>query len=324
MYLIGNELRHRFVEDADDFLSEDYLISQLHLQTAQDSASILSLQAQMYGLYPASDQNDLTEWQQGNAVPPIEGADFSKWQEELGAHALPHGINTFPIQMFGKDHDWLLAMNEKNCARWESEWNSVWAGKEEWYDGAFAKKFPEAMDHINTAGGNVHDFCNYMEWAHLNGVELSIERDTALNIHQFCNNYTHTRVTMKQGLDDKDSHIMSSMLINDLKNQLTVIKNASSSNTLPVPQVYKAYTALTRDHLSVFVNALFNKKAAQTEFAGLPVASTMFIEVMADSTVRGFVNDRPVPFNFDCESTVDGMLECLDKMTTFSDVESAC
>mmetsp|Transcript_39260 Transcript_39260/g.53351 ORF Transcript_39260/g.53351 Transcript_39260/m.53351 type:complete len:290 (-) Transcript_39260:13-882(-) len=218
MYLIGNELRHRFVEDADDFLSEDYLISQLHLQTAQDSASILSLQAQMYGLYPASEQNDLTEWQQGNAVPPIEGADFSKWQEELGAHALPHGINTFPIQMFGKDHDWLLSMNEKNCARWESEWGSLWAGKEKWYDAEFAKKFPEAMDHINAADGNVHDFCNYMEWAHLNGVELSIDQETAFDMRHFCQSYTHTRVTMKQGVDDKDSHIMSSMFLNDLKN----------------------------------------------------------------------------------------------------------
>lgn len=93
---------------------------------------------------------------------------------------------------------------------------------------------------------------------------------------------------------------------------------------MPVPQVYKAYTTLTRDHLSVFVNALFDKKAAQNEFTNLPAASTMFIEVMADNTVRGFVNDRPVPFNFDCEWTVDGMLDCLDKVTTYSDVESAC
>jgi len=42
--------------------------------------NILSLQAQMMGLYPWTHANDLTEWQQGNAVPPIEGADFSKWQ----------------------------------------------------------------------------------------------------------------------------------------------------------------------------------------------------------------------------------------------------
>ena len=52
----------------------------------------------MMGLYPSTHANDLTEWQQSNAVPPIEGADFSEWQKELGAYALPHGLQTFPIQ----------------------------------------------------------------------------------------------------------------------------------------------------------------------------------------------------------------------------------
>lgn len=51
----------------------------------------------MMGLYPSTHANDLTEWQQGNAVPPIEGADFSKWQQELGAYALPYGLQTYPI-----------------------------------------------------------------------------------------------------------------------------------------------------------------------------------------------------------------------------------
>jgi len=46
----------------------------------------------MMGLYPANNQNDLTEWQQGNAVPPIKDADFSQWQAELGAKALPYGL----------------------------------------------------------------------------------------------------------------------------------------------------------------------------------------------------------------------------------------
>ena len=73
-------------------LKEDYIISQLYLQAPFVAKNILSLQAQMMGLYPATDANDLNEWQQKNAVPPIYGADFSKWQQELGAHALPHGL----------------------------------------------------------------------------------------------------------------------------------------------------------------------------------------------------------------------------------------
>ena len=69
-----------------------------YLQTPFIGTSIQSLQAMMMGVYPESDANDLTDWQQGNAVPPIDGADFSAWQQELGAKALPFGLNTFPIQ----------------------------------------------------------------------------------------------------------------------------------------------------------------------------------------------------------------------------------
>lgn len=76
----------------------------------------------MMGLYPSSDMNDLTEWQQGNAVPPITGADFSQWQEELGAHALPYGLNTFPINQYGRAVDYTLATSKYNCAKFESLW----------------------------------------------------------------------------------------------------------------------------------------------------------------------------------------------------------
>ena len=96
-FLIGSELRTRYVDEAK-LLSDEYIISQLYLQTPFVSKNILSLQAQMLGLYPSTHANDLTEWQQKNAVPPIEGADFSEWQKELGASALPYGLQTFPIQ----------------------------------------------------------------------------------------------------------------------------------------------------------------------------------------------------------------------------------
>lgn len=75
----------------------------------------------MMGLYPSSDLNSLTEWQQGNAVPPIEGADFSKWQEELGSQALPHGLNTFPIEQVGLEADYMLSLNERNCQRYAKD-----------------------------------------------------------------------------------------------------------------------------------------------------------------------------------------------------------
>ena len=76
------------------------------------------MQAQMMGLFPASNANNLTEWQQGNAVPPIKGASFTEWQKELGAAALPYGLNTFPIQQIGPEADTMLSMNSGNCARY--------------------------------------------------------------------------------------------------------------------------------------------------------------------------------------------------------------
>jgi hypothetical protein len=96
-YLIGSELRTRYVDEAL-FMTDLYTINASFMQTPFTDFNIQSCQAQMMGFYPASNLNTLTEWQQSNAVPPIKGADFSKWQEELGSSALPFGFNTFPIQ----------------------------------------------------------------------------------------------------------------------------------------------------------------------------------------------------------------------------------
>ena len=60
-FLIGTELRRRYVDEAK-FLSADYNIAQLFLQSPFVAGNILSMQAQMMGLYPATDANDLTEW----------------------------------------------------------------------------------------------------------------------------------------------------------------------------------------------------------------------------------------------------------------------
>jgi len=77
-FLIGSELRRRYVDEAK-LCKSDYIISQLFLQAPFVAKNILSLQAQMMGFYPATTANNLTEWQQGNAVPPIAGADFTTW-----------------------------------------------------------------------------------------------------------------------------------------------------------------------------------------------------------------------------------------------------
>ena len=75
----------------------------------------------MMGLFPASKVNELSEWQQQNAVPPIYGADFTKWQQELGSQALPYGLNVFPIQQLGLEADFTLALDSSNCPMFASQ-----------------------------------------------------------------------------------------------------------------------------------------------------------------------------------------------------------
>lgn len=75
----------------------------------------------MMGLFPASNVNDLNEWQQQNAVPPLDGVDFTEWQKELGANALPYGLNIFPIQQVGREADFSLSLDSRNCPRYGAE-----------------------------------------------------------------------------------------------------------------------------------------------------------------------------------------------------------
>jgi hypothetical protein len=75
-FLIGSEFRARYVDEAL-FMNPLYTVNQNYLQTVYTSFSVQSMQAMMMGLYPSSDLNTLNEWQQGNAVPPVEGADYT-------------------------------------------------------------------------------------------------------------------------------------------------------------------------------------------------------------------------------------------------------
>lgn len=71
-YIVGGEYRLRYVEEAA-FLNYSYDITQLWIQATFDSKNILSAQAQLHGLFPPSTNiNFLNEWQQRNAIPPLD------------------------------------------------------------------------------------------------------------------------------------------------------------------------------------------------------------------------------------------------------------
>jgi len=80
-YIVGGEYRLRYVEEAA-LLNYSYDITQTWIQTTFDSKNILSSQAQLHGLYPPSTNiNFLNEWQQRNAVPPLDNVLNDQWTQ---------------------------------------------------------------------------------------------------------------------------------------------------------------------------------------------------------------------------------------------------
>ena len=70
----------------------------------------------LLGLYPPGQNNyKLEESQRYNAVPPIDGFDFTPWIKEMGLEALPFQTTIFPIQMNGWSYDYMLALDDDNC-----------------------------------------------------------------------------------------------------------------------------------------------------------------------------------------------------------------
>ena len=119
---MGSEYRLRYVEEAS-FLNYSYDITKLWIQATFDGDHITSAQAHLHGLYPPyTNINKLNDWQQKNAVPPMENVlndQWTKWQAELGSDALPNGFNTFPINVMGADNDYLLRVGNENCPVFE-------------------------------------------------------------------------------------------------------------------------------------------------------------------------------------------------------------
>lgn len=114
------------------------------MRTPFADSNISSMQAMMMGVFPFDEKN-LTEWQQANAIPPVQGADFYTWQEELADYALPYGLNTFPIQQWGLEDDFVLAVNKANCP-------------------LYAKLY-DASEY--------DALCEYLDWAYTSSVEVN-------------------------------------------------------------------------------------------------------------------------------------------------------
>lgn len=303
----------------------------------------------MMGLYPASNYNDLSDWQQGNAVPPMEGADFSAQQQELGAHALPYGLNIFPIQNTGLEVDFKLALNEQNCPLFKENFYPTGQALN---DVALQGLPLDVADMIKADGSNMREFCNYLEWAWITSVPLQNQLKYDRIRRDDCHTYQTSYVNALRQFEQSNSYLIATDYMISVRDHVAVasgIYNYSETshgkmhkkqmefervNGDPLPNVFHAYTALSADTLYLFAFATLDEEdleKATLGFRVLPDSSTLVFEVDSANNVHAYLNDRKVAPNgcspgMDCSAQT--FLDAINKRIYWEgdgkDVQSTC
>jgi hypothetical protein len=129
----------------------------------------------LLGLYPPGENiNTLKDEQIERAVPPIEDFDFDPWTSQMGNAALPYQTTVFPIQMEGISYDYMLGMNDTKCSPLEkahlSKKPELDAVVKEIVAGA--SDIPQSVKDEYMTPQVWEDFCHYVYWADVEGVEL--------------------------------------------------------------------------------------------------------------------------------------------------------
>jgi len=66
----------------------------------------------------------------------------------------------------------MLSINSDNCARFKKEFTDPWAVISENDTKGFSQIYPEFGEIIVEKGGNLSQFCDYVNWADISGVSL--------------------------------------------------------------------------------------------------------------------------------------------------------
>ena len=207
----------------------------------------------MMGLYPESNMNQLNDWQQTNAVPPIAGADFSEWQKELGSNALPFGLNTFPINQYGQSADFVLAVSEKNCSQFGSAWKVQKAEVEtRWLTEAMATGSADVKSILTN---NTLDLtCEYLNWAWYSYVDLtSADAFEWLRVNICSNYYTDLNLAQKS-IDEQNQNIVSAGFMTMLASTINTTYQTPDYSTL----VYKTMQVIDGYHFFTIASAMAN------------------------------------------------------------------
>jgi hypothetical protein len=160
----------------------------------------------MMGLYPSSTMNNLDAWEQNNAVPPID-ADYSQWQEELGAYALPYGFNTFPMYQKGIGADYMLAVCDENCPLFKSLWDEQTTTIDAQWK-VTADSAPIDLSNILT-NNTVEEACDYARWAYISYIDLSSQAEFDYLRTEICPGFYSDMNNAQKSIDEDNYNIVS-------------------------------------------------------------------------------------------------------------------
>lgn len=178
-YLIGTQVRKTYIEK-HKLIPSTYNISEVSFFSTDRTRTLESGMSQLSGIYPpAIWQQQLNEWQQKNAVPPVPIDDLEKIQKELKEKALPDCYNLLPIisetnpksyDIQCQDSDW-KAYHEISDMLWNSEEQAEL--KEPYLDFLL----PTFEEHI---GGDIKEedvdpICSYLTLADLHKLKLTFD-----------------------------------------------------------------------------------------------------------------------------------------------------
>ena len=292
----------------------------------------------MMGMFPAdTTTNQLSEWQQQNAVPPIADFDFTPWITEMGTNALPYGFNVFPIEQLGIKVDRMLSINEDNCERFKKEFSDEFELMENQNTEMFVRNYPQLADTVLEAGGTLGNFCEYLDWAYYTGVSLSGEWDYDQIRAVSCMYNSLQRVSMMNKIDITDKNLISGSFLKELNERITLITTQTEPtdpNAAKNP-VFFNYQVLNLDILNVIGRAMFDPEDFQTNFGGskgiLPPSSNIYIEVRKDpDDTRLYTRMNDVSMkNINCGTTdwnclTSTFLYAINNMVQYDNMETAC
>ena len=324
-YLLGRRNRIRYINESN-LLSDTFKTREILIYATDTNRTILSVNAQMQGLYPGKGES-LNPIQQEIAVPPNVNINFTEEQELLGNSTLPNNLQVFPVHTFcDKDH-YIQLHDYKKCEGfkpiYESKMNSNPVSKflsdaDKEYGELFENitngtvKKGALLNHHNayiifdTIIAEYYDGRNMSKFGNESDVSKLLEKAT-----QF---FTYDAFGYSNEEVDKSDYAMGH-IFKDIVNWMEKRKDKNVSDiSLDYPKLvlFSAHDS-TVSAMQAYIKKIFPNKINETILRYPTLASFYNLELYKDCNNSTQKCDYTVEFSFKDEKLFEESLETFNK-----------